>query len=123
MQLSFLLVKGGIILLNDKGFTLLEVIVASTIIMMVVTTIIPISSLLEQQKMILSERRAHSSMLHDELQAILWNNEQLPQRFTNKIQFIDVNFYFTAEGEYVKGCAKWKNAKGKSETICLYGYR
>lgn len=110
-------------LLNNRGFTLVEVIVASSMLVMIMMTILPISSLIEREKAVLSERRILSSKLHDELQPFLWNDQPLPARYSSKFNLIDVYFRFTFDGDYVKGCASWENARGKSETICLYGYR
>lgn len=123
MQLSFPLVKGGTALLNNKGFTILEAIVASSIILMLITTILPISSLLERERAVLSERRELGSILHDRLQPVLWNDLDLPFGYAETIHAVDVTFHFTYDGEYVKGCGTWENARGKSETICLYGFR
>ncbi len=123
IQLSFLLVKGGIILSNSRGFTLLEVLVASSIVFTLLTTIIPIASLLEQERVVERERLTFSARLHDELQSFLWNDLQLPLSYSDVIHLIDVTFNFTHEGEYIKGCVNWENARKKSETICLYGLR
>lgn len=123
MRLFFLLVKGGTILLNNRGFTLLEVLVASSIVLMLITTILPISSLLEQERVVLSERRALASKLHDALQPFLWNDQHLPFNYSDKINEVDVTFYFVYEGDDVKGCVNWENARDKIETICLYGFR
>ena len=110
-------------LLNSKGFTLVEVILASSMIMVIIMTIVPMGSLLEREKAVLSERRILSLKLHDELQPFLWNDQPLPARYSSKFNFIDVHFHFTFDGDYVKGCVSWKNARGKSETICLYVYK
>jgi len=123
IQSFFLSVKGGIILSNNNGFTLLEVLIAMSIIFMLMTTIIPITSLLERERTVLSERRMFSSKLHDELQPFLWNDLQLPSSHSDVINLINVTFSFTYEGQYIKGCVNWENARKKSETICLYGLR
>src|SRR5690625_5779561 len=99
MRLFFLLVKGGIMLLNSKGFTLVEVILASSMIMVIIMTIVPMGSLLEREKAVLSERRILSLKLHDELQPFLWNDQPLPARYSSKFNFIDVHFHFTFDGE------------------------
>lgn len=123
MQLSFHLVKGGIMLSNNRGFTLLEVLVASIIVFTLIVTIVPISSLLEQERAVLSERRTFSARLHDDLQPFLWNERQVPISYTDIINLIEVTFHFTHEGEYIKGCVNWENARNKKETICLYGLK
>lgn len=123
IQLSFHLGKGGIILSNIKGFYLLEVLVASSIIFMLIATTIPIATLLERERIVLSERRIFSARLHDELQPFLWHDIELPIRYSDVIHVVDVTFNFTREGEYIKGCVHWENARKKSETICLYGFK
>lgn len=90
---------------------------------MLMTTMIPIISLLEQERTVLSERRTFSAKLHDELQAFLWNDLQLPSSYLVEIDLIDVTFSFTYEEQFIKGCVNWENARKKSETICLYGLR
>lgn len=90
---------------------------------MLMTTIIPMTSLLEQERTVLSERRVLSAKLHDELQPFLWNDLQIPSSYSEKSELIDVTFSFTYEGQYIKGCVDWENARKKDETICLYGYR
>lgn len=90
---------------------------------MLITTILPITSLLEKERIVLSERRMLSSKLHDELQPLLWNDLQLPLNYSEVIHSIDVTLNFAHEGQYIKGCVNWENARQKSETICLYGLR
>lgn len=110
-------------LLNNNGFTLIEVLIGSSIIFMLITTILPIGSLLEQEKTVLSQRRILSAKLHDELQPFLWEGLQVPVTYSNVVGLLDVTFNFSYDGEYIKGCVNWENARGKNETICLYGYQ
>jgi len=117
------LAKGGIELLNSRGFTLLEVLIASSIILMLISIIVPITSLLEQERTVLKERRAFSARLHDELQPFLWNDLELPISYSSVNNLVDITFRFTHESEYIKGCVSWENAREKNETICLYGFR
>lgn len=109
---------------NNRGFTLIEVLVAFSLIMMLVTTFIPISSIIEKHTSILSDRRVISSKLHDELQKQLWEKKSLSsESVIIKVNKKAVTFFFTNENELIKGCAKWENVKNQNEKFCLYGSR
>lgn len=109
-------------LLNNKGFTLVEVLVAFSLIMLLVTTFVPISTLLQQQTVIFSDRRIMSSKLHDELQVILWDKKAFSsETFTKQVNDKNAIFRFTREDDLIKGCVKWDNINNKKEEICLYG--
>lgn len=111
-------------LLKNKGFTLIEVLVAFSLIMLLITTFIPISTLLQQHTVILSDRRLISSKLHDELIVILADQEKnYPQSFVKHVSGRHVTFVFSAEKELIKGCGEWENVKNIKEKICLYGYK
>lgn len=104
-----------------KGFTLIEALVAMSVIMMLVMTIIPIDIIIKQERSVLHDRRLIVSMLHDKLQQIIWENNTInssSETVNNKM----VTFEYNNEGEFIKGCASWENAKQARETICLYGY-
>lgn len=110
-------------MLNNDGFSLIEVLIATSIIFMLLTTIIPLASLLEQERTVLGQRRTLSAMLHDELQPFLWGKSQIPATYSEMNGLLEIRFKFVYEGEYVKGCVNWENARKKNETICLYGYQ
>lgn len=114
--------KRGAILQNNKGFTLIEVLIASSIIVMIATTIVPIASLLLHEREVLSDRRIITSRLHDELQRFLWEERIAPpSTFTKSIRSTPVRFYFSYEEELIKGCVEWENVKKNNEALCLYG--
>lgn len=120
--LFFHLGKEDAILLNSKGFTLIEVLIASSLLLLMVSTFVPIFSLLNNERSVLSDRRTISSQLHDELQHYLWDESAAtPARFIDTIQHKEVTFRFNTENDFVKGCANWKNVKQSDEVICLYG--
>ena len=105
---------------SNKGFTLIEVLVAMSIIMMLVATIVPIDLLLKQEKKILQDRRIISFYLHDELQEVVLGKAKLKHEQV-MVRNSPVSIEFKAEAEWVKGCARWTNAKQKEESVCLYG--
>lgn len=109
--------------MNNKGFTLIEVLVATSIIFMLLTTILPISLLLEKERIVLSERRMLAAHLHDELQQYLWNDLDLPKYYSTIVNQIEVSYNFAIEERLIKGCVTWENARKTDETICFYGYK
>lgn len=122
MKLFSLWGKVGFILLNNKGFTLIEVIIASSILFTVITTLAPLVTIIKYERHTLNEKRIISSYLHDELQEFLWKkNNPVPHSTVESVKYIDVKLSFTRESNYIKGCASWKNVKDKQEVICLYG--
>jgi len=106
---------------KNKGFTLAEVLIAMSILFTVILSITPITSVLEKEQDILNDKRLISLQLHDELQPFLWNNRQIPAANMRKINNKNVTFEFKHQNEYVKGCAKWENAKQINDQICIYG--
>ncbi|WP_165767881.1 type II secretion system protein [Virgibacillus indicus] len=107
---------------NNKGFTLIEVLIALSVLLSAVSVIIPTITLLHQEKHVLSDRRAIAFHLHDEMQPFLWEGTNSSSAlFYEKIQNKQVTFQFLTENEYIKGCASWKNVKEIKETYCLYG--
>jgi len=107
---------------KNNGFTLIEVIIAAALLMTAAATIVPIISLVQSERQVLSDRRAFSLKVHDELQQFLWLEDvTLPAHFSQTIHQKKIQFSFRKESGYVKGCAEWQNAKKRSESFCLYG--
>ena len=121
--LFFHLEREELMLSNNKGFTLIEVLIAFSIIVLLVTTFLPIGLLIKKESIVLSERRKVSSMLHDELQHYLFEDaiESSVSYFKKNINR-QVEFRFIREAELIKGCAIWESIKEKEERFCLYGY-
>ncbi|MGM8213492.1 prepilin-type N-terminal cleavage/methylation domain-containing protein [Virgibacillus sp. W0430] len=110
--------------MNNKGFTLSEVLIAFSLILIVIATVIPISSLLKSEQKILKDRRAIVFLLHDELQPYLWNSTtDLPITYIKTINNNKIHVHFNHVSENtIKGCAVWENAKQKEERFCVHGY-
>src|SRR5699024_8782188 len=118
----FRLEKEGITLKKNDGFTLIEVIIAATLLMTVITTVVPIISLVHSERQVLSDRRAISLKVHDNLQPFLWlKNQILTANYSEINHEKEVQITCKKENNYVKGCAEWQNAKRRSETFCLHG--
>jgi len=114
--------KGDAILSKSNGFTLVEVLVAASIILMMVTTLLPISLLLYQERLVLSDQRTIHSQLHDELQPFLWTEQLgLPVTYYKNVHSIQLQFIFEREGDFIKGCVQWENARKANDEFCLYG--
>lgn len=90
---------------------------------MLVITMIPIASLLNKGGKNIEQRHLYTETLHDELQIVLWGSSlELPLLYEKEIDASKIKLSFIMEGEFVKGCANWENAKNKTETTCLFGY-
>ncbi|MEN1970578.1 competence type IV pilus minor pilin ComGE [Lentibacillus sp. N15] len=110
---------------NNKGFTLIEVLVAFSTVVMIATTLLPLISTINKEEEHLSERLRFSNQLYDELQMYLWEGQdRLPPFSFAKTDHSTTLFYqfIKTNDHLIKGCVKWTNVKEKSETICLYGY-
>lgn len=109
---------------NNKGFTLIEVLIASSILFIIIMTVVPIKSLLTSERRLLSDRYDYTARLHEELQFYLWEEDkQLPISYEQKLKQKTILFQFTkVSSELIKGCVEWKNVRDKNEKTCLYGY-
>lgn len=111
-----------IILTNRNGFIWIETLVSLHVILVIMTTVIPIYTTVQKDKQILHDRSVYSLELFNELQIILHGEDKLVEKvFKKRLAGREVTFEFSTEGDYRKGCATWKNAKGKMEKRCLYG--
>lgn len=111
--------------MNNKGYTLIEVLVASSLLFIMISIIIPISMLLKYEQSVLKDRRFIASYLHDELQLFLWNNQQSPPVSYTKNRnekVIYLRFEYKKNQDMIEGCATWENVKQRKEEICIYGY-
>lgn len=109
---------------NNKGFTLIEVLVASSILFLVMMTVVPINSLLTNERIISKDRYEYADQLQAELQPFIWErNKRLPATYERTINNQSVSFQITRETDVlIKGCVRWINAREKQEEVCLYGY-
>lgn len=107
--------------MNSNGFIWIETLVSLNIVLIVMTIIVPIYTTVQKEKLIIKERSLTSLQLFNELQFVLNDSSETERSFTKHIEQREVNFQFSIEDDYVKGCATWKNAKGKNEERCLYG--
>src|SRR5690625_5299543 len=105
---------------NNKGFSLIEVLVAKSIIFVLLATFIPLYTTILKEQAVLKDRLTITSTLHDELQLILWNNESMRGDMT-RINSLPVHFTFTHEKRYIKGCASWQKKQETKEKKSLYG--
>lgn len=110
--------------MNHKGFTLIETLVSLSIVMVILTTFLPINTLLLQHQKDLSNKRIISSLLHDELQKVIYTKRKIPSKPKRKeLEGIEVTIEFMAENKLIKGCARWDNIKNEREKVCLFGYK
>lgn len=105
-----------------NGFIWIETLISLHIVLVLMTTAVPIYTSIQKEKEVLKDRSIYSLYLFNELQEVLHDESgAFNQRYEQVIDKRNIVFNFKMEGEYVKGCATWENAKKKSETRCLYG--
>ncbi|GGA68319.1 type II secretion system protein [Ornithinibacillus halotolerans] len=103
---------------NNRGFTVIEVIVSLTIFLLLCTLLIPLVTHISFEREVLSERRAVTYVLHDEMQS-----KVVPSSFQREIDSISVTFTFNRfEDSLIIGCATWLNIMQRKEEVCLYGW-
>lgn len=105
---------------NSTAFSLIEVLVANSIILVLLATFLPIYITISFERAVLKDRISITSDLHDELQRKIWLDANLEQ-IDKTVNKEEVQFVFTKEHAFIKGCANWKNKQGREEVICLYG--
>ncbi|MEN2765994.1 hypothetical protein [Ornithinibacillus xuwenensis] len=112
-------------MLNSNGFTVTESLISLSILIIITTAWIPLYSLISQEKQIHSDKRIITDQLHDELQLVLWDNNTLLPKVSEKTigaTPVKLSFKLTKES-LIKGCAQWNNIAQRSEEVCLYGYQ
>ncbi|MFD1412764.1 hypothetical protein [Oceanobacillus jeddahense] len=105
---------------KDKGFTLFETVIASLLLFSMLTMLLPLLSLIAKEQYNSIEKVRITSKLHDDLQGVLIGTTPYPSNYTITPYRTAAEFSFILEGDYLKGCAEWTNAKQKTETKCLY---
>lgn len=105
---------------NNKGFSLIEVLVANSILLVLLVTFIPIYTTITYEQAVLKNRLMITSALHDELQPIIWQVADM-ENYSKRINKQSVAFSFMLEDQYIKGCANWLNKQDREEEVCLYG--
>lgn len=104
---------------TNSGFTLIEVLVAKSVLITLLVTFIPIYSMITYEQNVLKTRLFVTSMLHDDIQ-LFDNGENKTNHYTKTINQQPINFTFTKQNNYLKGCAKWVNVQKREEESCLY---
>jgi type II secretory pathway pseudopilin PulG len=111
-----------VILRNDKGFTISEVLVSFTILLIICTAVLPLTTFVAKERKALSQKRVITYKLQDELQAILQDNLVPTITWEENIMSLDVMFQFKETNEqYIQGCATWNNSMSRKEEVCLHG--
>jgi len=125
IKLYFHQAKEDVTLCNNKGFTLIEVLIAFSIVVVVTTTVIPMTTLLSYEREILHDRLKISLVLQEHLQSIIRedNDQTPPVTYEETIQTKRVQFNFSQKNKLIKGCVTWKNVQERTEKICLHGYK
>lgn len=109
-------------MLNDKGFTISEVLVSLTVLLIISTAVLPLTTFVAQERKTLSQKRVITYKLQDELQVILQDDFVSTINWEENLQSADVTFQFKETNEqYIQGCATWNNLMSRQEEVCLYG--
>ncbi len=103
-----------------NGFTLIEVIIASSLLFSFILILVPAFSILHVEQTVLHDRLAIAYKLHDEMQPIIWENDNFTASYDLLVNKQTVTIEIDHEHNYLKGCAYWKNAKQTNEEVCLY---
>lgn len=112
-------------MLKHNGFTLIEVLVGISILFVVIKVFVPMSILLYKERTLMNEKRAFSSLLHDELQHVIWDETiQIPKIYTKNVNDKILTFEFMKRNnELMIGCVTWINVRNKEEDVCFYAYK
>lgn len=105
-------------MLNNKGFSFIEIFIATSLIIIVAATFIPINSQLENERLILKNRLNQAYSLQYRLQSQILRE---PAYISDESLQEDTVFSFKKEDQYLKGCVEWINVKQVEEKICSFG--
>lgn len=98
---------------KDKGFTLFETLIASLLLFSMLTILLPLLSIIAKEQYNSIEKVQITSKLHDDMQGVLAGAAPFQDYYTVTPYQTPAAFSFSLEGEYLKGCAEWTNAKQK----------
>lgn len=105
---------------NNKGFSIVEVLLGTILFFSMLTTILPISIQIYQEKKSLNDEKLIHHTLYEELkkaqgaQAII-DGEKIQHSIKNK----KFSIIMSVEEPYVKACAQWENFRTQKE-VCFY---
>ncbi|UOQ93726.1 type II secretion system GspH family protein [Halobacillus shinanisalinarum] len=102
--------------MNNKGFTIVEVICAFGLLIMISTAILPLLTELRTSQKALADERIITTQLQSEL--LQYKNET-PDKFPfiNKYELMTITF--NQLDTYVEACATWETRHNNKE-LCLY---
>lgn len=107
---------------NNKGFSLVEMLVALIVVVTVVATTIPIFTLIQTERKQLEDKRKIMSVLHEQLNDYIWHGKIIEVQFVQIINGKKINIIISSKNNIIEGCVTYQNERHKDETICLYGY-
>lgn len=113
--------KGGVILKNNSGFSLVEVVVSASIIFMLITIALPIITIVQRESKELTNHRTIAETLHDELYQYIQKQTYKKTSYVKNVEHKAVQLSFEVQISNVKGCASWEHERDGNKSICLYG--
>ncbi|MCP3030302.1 type II secretion system GspH family protein [Halobacillus sp. A1] len=106
--------------MNNKGFTLMEVISAFAVLMIIAAALLPQLSQLRVEQYNLSLERKAVLMLHNEL---IFQQDTHPA--SEGLFITEGNFTMNFEYyiDYIEGCTSWRDFRDDKKEVCLYSPR
>ncbi|MGM9987114.1 MAG: competence type IV pilus minor pilin ComGE [Bacillaceae bacterium] len=107
--------------MNNKGFTLIEIVVSLAILSVLCITILPVYSLQLKQRANMNEERTAMALLNDEVRLFYVDGKA-----ENKIVTKDNRSYeikWSLQDYYYKVSIYWKNAQNRDREEALYAKR
>lgn len=103
--------------MNNRGFTLVEVICAFSLIMIIATAILPLLTQVRMEQHDLSIKRHAILALNNHLTVL---SHDLSIQFPYEIQEDNYSFSFEVQTQYIEGCVNWEDSHNEKNKFCLY---
>ncbi|WP_173916157.1 prepilin-type N-terminal cleavage/methylation domain-containing protein [Halobacillus sp. Marseille-Q1614] len=101
--------------MNNKGFTLIEVISAFGLLMIIILFTLPSLSQLRMEQKYLSIERSTILKLEKKISEL---NSDASYPFSVKDERVEYEFFLSSD--YIEGCAVWEGYRDQKKEICMY---
>ncbi|HLS36182.1 MAG TPA: hypothetical protein VK061_08090 [Bacillota bacterium] len=109
--------------MDKNGYIFFDTLISLVLVINFVFMMIPLINLINFERDFLQEKMNISSLLHDELQNIIMQenfNEDITIKKMRNEKEIFLKFSLF-EKDYIKACATWISHQDRNEEVCLYG--
>ncbi|CDQ17986.1 hypothetical protein SAMN05192559_102277 [Halobacillus karajensis] len=103
------------------GFTMFETLTSFSLLLIIIFNIIPVLTGIRLSVNDLRMERELITRLHDEFYQQILIRESLS--FTEKELQNEAFMFYELEGEWIKGCVKWRNHRNQNKEFCLHAKR